>query len=337
MAKFCTRCGRPLNEGEVCSCSRGTASPVTQVVNVEAAASIWESMKNRMGIGGPDLNKGDAYEKGKKIVPECVNSNESEIPVKQYEVATLRTRLLFIPIAKAIGRVQVTNKRVIFRAPGRNIGGRTTLQHEFSIDEIAGLEARREYVFNIWDFLIGIIVALIGGGVMTYLLSKMFITTSDPSITAFTIFTFIVGIAGCIPFFMLKKKWLVKLLCQGASFIPLMFCSLIHSSIHAWDGKTGFAHFIMFLGIISVIFALVALFFQTIRPSLVMIVKNKAGHDVVDIQRIKMALFGRPQEDHTGYAEVIPASDAEKCIREINAMINDIQKLGDFGIEKWKN
>lgn len=37
-----------------------------------------------------------------------------------------------------------------------------------------------------------------------------------------------------------------------------------------------------------------------------------------------------------GFNEILPENDAEKCIREISAMISDIQKLGDFGIEKWR-
>ena len=42
------------------------------------------------------------------------------------------------------------------------------------------------------------------------------------------------------------------------------------------------------------------------------------------------------KDDHTGYTEIWPEPDAEPSIREIGAMINDIQKLGDFGVEKWK-
>jgi hypothetical protein len=37
----------------------------------------------------------------------------------------------------------------------------------------------------------------------------------------------------------------------------------------------------------------------------------------------------------SGFAEVFPTEETENAIREIGAMIIDIQKLGDFGIEKW--
>ena len=204
MASFCTQCGRPLNDGEVCYCSgkAPTGNPSSAKELLNSSKGFWESMKNRMGIGDPDLNKGDAFENGKRIIPDCVKANEGEIPVKQYKVATLRNRILGIPYTKAVGRVQVTNKRVIFRAPGRCLAGRTTLQHEFAIDEIAGVEARREYVFNFWDLLFSI-YTIIAGLFVTSLILGMFGYDAD---VARGIFGFIFGVAGCVPFFIMKKK-----------------------------------------------------------------------------------------------------------------------------------
>ncbi len=318
MANFCARCGKPLAEGETCSCT-GTAP----VFNVDSAKGFVESMKNRMGIGDPELNKGDAFEKGKMIIPECVKANEGEIPVKQYEVATLRNRILGIPYTKAVGRMQVTNKRVIFRAPGRCLAGRTTLQHEFAIDELAGLEARREYGFNFWDLLVGYIVAMIGGGIISAIVGGI-----ASSATVAVILALLVGIAGCIPFFMMKKRWLLKLLCLGGSSMPLLS---IGDMVEGFFGG-----FLFFLGIISVIMTLFTLLIYSIKPNLVLVIKTKSASEAINIKRKKVALFRGEKEEHTGYTEVIPADDAERCIREIDAIINDIQKLGDFGIEKWK-
>lgn len=324
MAKFCTRCGKPIEEGQICSCSANSISKI----DTSSAKGFFESMKNRMGIGDPELNKGDAFESGKQIIPDCIKSNESEIPVKQYTVATLRNRIFGIPYTKAIGRLQVTNKRVVFRAPGRCLAGRTTLQHEFAIDEIAGIEARREYVFNIWDFILGDIVTSLGGAIITTLINLL----CSHSLSGTIILTLLFGIAGCVPFFMLKKKWLLKLLCLGGSFVPLV-------SIGGTLGGLGVARFFgglfLFLGVIAFLLTLFTWFVYSIRPNLVLLIKTKAANEAIDIRRKKVRLFGDKAE-HTGYSEVIPADDAEKCIREIDAMINDIQKLGDFGIEKWK-
>ncbi len=329
MAKFCTRCGKPLEEGQVCSCSKQTK------IDTSSAKGFWETVKNRMGIGDPELNKDDAYETGKQIIPDCVKSNESEIPVKQYKIATLRNRIFGIPYTKAIGRLQVTNKRVIFRAPGKCIAGRTTLQHEFSIDEIAGIESRREYMFNIWDLIIGLLVASIGGAVALGIISALCMESVlyEGKIFGATLLTLIVGIAGCIPFYTLKQRWLVKLLCLGASVYPLytMGTAIVRESSF-WGGL------LVFLGGIFLIDLIVALILNTIKPNLVLVVKTKSASEAIDIKRKKVGLFGisMDKEDHTGYTEILPEKDAEKSIREIGALINDIQKLGDFGIEKWK-
>ena len=69
MARFCTRCGRPLQEGEVCNCSgsqkESTHNPTPNIKDFSKIEDFTikefiESMKNRMGIGDPELNKGDA-------------------------------------------------------------------------------------------------------------------------------------------------------------------------------------------------------------------------------------------------------------------------------------
>ena len=59
-----------------------------------------------------------------------------------------------------------------------------------------------------------------------------------------------------------------------------------------------------------------------------------SGEGPIDIRR--NTLFTKQNERGTGFDEVIPTEQTESAIREISAIIGDIQKLGDFGIEKWK-
>ncbi|MDO5479603.1 MAG: hypothetical protein Q4G23_10625 [Clostridia bacterium] len=327
MPRFCTRCGRALGDGEVCQCS----TPKT-TIDLSAGMDFFEKMKNDMGIGDPELNKGDAYEKGKQIVPDCIKANEGEIPVKQYKIATLRNRIFGIPFMKAIGRLQVTNKRVIFRAPGRSIVGRTTLQHEFAIDEIAGIEARREYIFDIWDFIFGCIVFFFGFSVSSALVGSL--SGNADGILGLVLLSLVIGVAGCIPFFRVKRKWLLKLLCLGASMGPLS----IASTMLAYMDHTVWSVLFYILAFIVLVFTVIATVFNFINPNLVLVIKTKSASDAVDIRRRRVGIFGMvtDKDEHTGYAEIRPEEDAEISIREIGALINDIQKLGDFGIEKWK-
>lgn len=333
MARFCTQCGRPLQDGEVCHCTEKQRKPEQTVVNKMSefkdravsgsfsSKSFLETIKNHMGIGNPELNKGDAFERGKQIIPDCVKSNESEISIRQYHIATLKKRILGIPYAKAVGRLQVTNQRVIFRAPGRSIAGRTTLQHEFSINEVAGLEARREHTFALWALLAGVILIAVGAAVSSALLTMMLaleIHSGDMLLTGKVgfgtlFFAFLIGAAGCIPFFLLKKKWPIKLLCLGVSIQIFNGIQMIGSG------------FFLVLFLIVLVLTLFTLIVYCIRPNLVLLIKTKSTSLAVDIQK-----------GHTGFNEILPEDDAEKCIREISAMISDIQKLGDFGIEKWR-
>jgi hypothetical protein len=61
---------------------------------------------------------------------------------------------------------------------------------------------------------------------------------------------------------------------------------------------------------------------------------NKTGkRTAVDLRRetqLTMSL-----EKGIGFYEVIPTEETMCAIREIGAIIGDIQKLGDLGVEKW--
>lgn len=340
MANFCTKCGSPLGPDGLCpNCPPPAKAPLgisfpapadttnsggAKNFDLSQVKGFIENIKNRMGLGDPDLNKGDAFEKDKLIIPDCVSANENEIPVKQYTVAKLRNRLLGITYSKAIGRIQVTNKRVIFRAPGRCPAGRTTLQHEFTIDEIAGIEARREYAANISDLIIGLIVYSIGAG-----LGAALFTSGDMKLDTIKVLGTILSIALLVPFFLINKKWLLKLLINGLS----LGCLSIPFTLNSDN------FFFILLGLLVIGISLANLIIYSIRPNLVLKVKTNAATDsAIDIQRKKFSLFGKgANEEHTGYTEVLPEDDAEKSIRELFAVINDIKTLGDFGIEKWKN
>lgn len=346
MAKFCRYCGKPLAEGEICICNgqqaQGQQNQQPQTEGAENAAfsfpqkdaeGIWESVRKHMGIGENESNDFSPYEEGKKIIPDIVSPNEGEVPIRQYRVATLKNKTFGITYAKAAGRIQVTNKRVIFRAPGKSIVGmKTSLQHEFLIDEIGGIEARREHIFNKGDLSLGILLALLGFLAMGAILAAA-VSGSNGSGFAFYFLSLVFGAAGMIPFFALKKKWLLKMMCAGGSAGAFALPVLLV--------RNGFFLLLLLLSL-AVVFA--AGFFCSIRPNLVLSIKPKgATNAVIEIRRTSHgagAILQRSRwgdmDDHTGFHEIFPEEDAEKAIREIGAVINDIQKMGDYAISKWQ-
>jgi len=155
---LCTRCGKQIEAGHICECSTDAASMAasdTQTIIRSKIRGFLESMKNRMGLDDPKRNATDRYERGQQIVPDSIKANEGEVPVRQYVIAVLRNLLRF---ERSEGRLQVTNKRVIFRAAGTSLRGRTTLHQEYAIDEIAGIEARNNYKFNFLYLIFSLLI-----------------------------------------------------------------------------------------------------------------------------------------------------------------------------------
>ena len=307
---FCSRCGKPLEEGQVCTCMTSDNSAENKA-RVGSPGFI-NRMKNRMGIGDPERNATDCYERGQLITPDSIKSNEGEIPIKQYNIAVLRTLWKF---ERAEGRLQVTNKRLLFRAPGRSIGGRTTLQHEYAVDEIAGIEARRDFKFSLLHLLGGLIVLAFFGYI------SFWITTWDFKMAASlgVILALLFMAASIILFFMVPKVFLLKLAVLGLGLGSMFMISTTGSVL------------MRLLTYLLALIALFGLFLFFMRPNLVISIKNKMGmgEGPVDIRRKTI------KAESTGFSEVMPTEETESSIREIGAMIGDIQKLGDYGVEKW--
>jgi len=357
MAIICDKCGKPLKKGEVCGCAATTDShePWKTMTSAESGgvseshksgsekmkkfvskiageedkkeiASAWKRFKVKIGVEEPEISE-NVYERGMKIVPECISANEGEIPVKQYTVAKLRT---IWKLSWAEGRLQVTNKRVIFRAPGRALMGKTILQHEFEIGEIAGIEARKEQRFSLFEAILPILFSY----VMMYIFLRIFMPFFDrvPFLSG------CIGIgaicAGVIPFFTMHKKFVLKTgLLASAVAACYVFAFYVRS-------MSSLGHFLMWP---MVILWWIALILCCVKTNLVLVIKTKGATGAVEIRRKKpVGLFGifgnsaSDKEEYTGFSEVFPMENTEKSIRELGAIISDIQKYGDYGIEKWK-
>jgi hypothetical protein len=350
-----------------------------------------------MGIGDPERNATDTYERDKPIVPECIKSSENEIPVKQYNIAVLRNLLRF---ERAEGRLQVTNKRVVFRAAGRSIGGRTSLQQEFAINELSGIEAQRGFRFGFIYLVFGFIVLMltmsISAGIFGFIdnsfaerrvertrnqierrqeryqtdternrnrhsenwdrmqdeqrrLDERFrrdmhdlqerLWNPRSGFTFFGVVKFLIGVAGIFTFFWFHRKWLLKLAILGISFAA--FSSPSRGSYDMFDMLGSpiamlFGSFNLFT-LITIFIIILGLALYSLKPDFVLLIKTKCGLEnasPIKIQRSR-GFWMWHQNGDTGFAEVFPTNESEGAIREINAMINDIQKMGDLGLEKW--
>ena len=297
---FCAQCEKQIEEGQVCDCSASAKPSVA-------------------------TDKANIYERNMRIVPDCLRPNENEIPVRQYNIAVLRNVLRG---ERAEGRMQVTNKRVIFRAAGSSIGGRITLQQEFAIDELAGIEATCNYRFGFIYLLIGLFIvalsAMTGG--------QLLIAASNNADTAVAL-GFLLGFGGLALFFVVRKRhwgersW-IMLLPLGLSLGFLGTLSTLAEEPLWYVFST-----------ISGIITIYGLRLYAFKPNLLIHIKNKCA--MKEALPIKIGRGTRgfwswwQSENEGGFSEVFPTPETDEAIREIGAMIADIQKLGDSGLKKW--
>ena len=286
---------------------------------------MWRDFKNRVGLGEPETNDVDYYERGLGIVPQCVDPDSGEIPIKQYNLAVLRTRIMFM---RSEGRLQVTNKRVIFRATGRSLMGRIALQHEFAIDEIAGAKIRKDHRLSFFNLLGASAVIGIGGYIGVSLIRSLLNSESTffPGFIAL-----ILMIASLVPFFMLYKMFPLKLFflsIGGAAVITMQQISRFT------NGKGGLWIVPVVISSFLILFTAFVICFV---PNLIMEIETKGTQPAVELRRKESSIFNMWRKpEYTGFAEVIPWTDTEQAIIELWAMISDIQKYGDSAIEQWR-
>lgn len=333
---FCPYCGRALAEGEVCNCqgsqnagngaSNGGASFNSQNGQKSAAQpdfnkifqnvkNQFESVKNEAGGDesygkGPEKTPGGAYERGAKIVDECIVPMDEEIPVRQYDMAVLRT---ILPYKRAEGRLQVTNKRIIFRATGKSSLGSTFFESEYMIENIAGIEISKGRRMNFWFLLLGLIIMspfyLIGGAIGAAL--------NDNAFAAVLGILALLGTAAVCAYFRKKTHWLKM------GLFVLSACIMLPYGMRE-------AGFFTFLGMLSLVFAIAYLVLFIIKDDLSIKIKVGGSADAIEIRRKGI------REDYTGYSEVLPWKDTDIAVRELGALINDVKLYGNNGIEKWR-
>ena len=292
-------------------------------------------MMNRMGIGDPTSNSDGIYERDKMIAPDILPLNEGEVPVRQYNVAVLRSRSKFM---RSEGRMEVTNKRLLFRATGRSPRGKISLQHEFSLADVKGLEIRQDYSFSLLNLILAILLTVlgcvIGAGIVTWMYSKEWMFMGS-------LVGLLLGAGALFCFFALFRKFHLKAFLLGIGML---------SSIEAFAGAKMYIEFARYMNegafglkllvpflcvamVLCVITLIVGLLLASMNPNLVIDIKTEGGGAPIQIRRKSIL----EHCEYTGFDEVMPAAEAELAVREINAMINDIQNTGDRAIRRWQN
>ncbi|MBE6741132.1 MAG: hypothetical protein E7570_02410 [Ruminococcaceae bacterium] len=368
---FCTKCGQELIDGQQHICPAANNTPPVRPkpstdnrsvdfkeegdtigvsIDKEAVKTKYNDFVSQVGDATNEVRNslGNSFERGLDIVPDVINANDGEIPIKQYKIARLRTR---ITLSKAEGKLQVTNKRVIFRATGRSIMGKVTLHEEFKIDEIAGAEFRNRPEFNFFNFLIAIILTGLfatPGFLIANLCDGDRAPVFNGIITFFIVVFGILAIGAWIflAIYLRKKKtynrfYTLRLIVLSFIGGSVAQRAVGHVGYYSSDINKVTAVICAIILSVMVLIALLNIFLIAFVPNLVIKIKTKgalSGIEVMKEQPIALLgfLFGKNREESSGFLEVLPWVDTDIAIKEVGTMIDDIRTLGDAAIEKWK-
>ena len=289
-----------------------------------------------------------AQEDSMLIVPGYVAPIADEVPIRQYNIATLRN---LFRINRGAGYLQVTNKRIIYRSDGRSIGGGALVHHEFNIDEISGLEAVSIHRFSFTHLVIGLMTIGLGAALMmmiTLAFSNWFSAVPGQAALStiratmeWTFYDFfagreqdinqisllvglVIGFGGITLFFVLRRMFWFKLVMLGLGLGGFTAVALT-GNVYAY-----------ILLMVSVLMNILGLVLFSVVPDLVIAVRSCGNRlSLVRARRSLAAIFQGHSAASAGYAEVAPTAETEAAIQELGAIIADINSLGEAGVERW--
>lgn len=284
--------------------------------NFSSFSGFVSSMRDLSGTDKVETEDQDPYEYNIPIVPDCIEPEKNEIVVKQYNIAKLRTRLKFM---KAEGRLMVTNRRVLFRAAGTSITGNILQNHQFNLDEIRGIEIHKDTKFSILSFIGCLLLEIF----CIWLTLAIFINTGN-SVTI--VVGIILGFLGLLPTVLVYKRFWLKL-----------FCSIIGSGCFSVACAVAGNGYLIFLVVFSIAVVLLNILIICFVPNLVIKIKTTGGSGAIVIGSQKMMFKRDIGDDYSGFIEVMPWEDTVMAMNELGTLIDDLQKHGDYAIEKWTN
>lgn len=320
--KFCTKCGARLEKGKRCSCSK-TSKAQDVIAKMKG---LLTKLLQKMGLCNPfDGMFGETND----IIPTYTQKTDDEVTVKQYHIATLRSR---IRGQYAKGYLQVTNKRLLFHAPGASYQGQLSLHHEFSIADISGIEIKQNNRVSFFNFFIlSCCIPLFIAAISSALFAELH--THTPVLA--TILSAVFLIASTLPFFLVKKHFWVKLfslaLGYGAVFATGGLFNVTATLVAGvyWNVAD-------IAAILAAPILLLNLILVCLVPDLTLIIKTNSASEAITIRRKQFPTLFKQEVEYSGFGEVLPGKDIDTAVRELGALISDIQTLGDVAVENWK-
>lgn len=278
---------------------------------------------------------------------EFTLSNDEKV-IRTYECTLLRK----IFSSSTRGYLTVTNKRVVYHSYGKSVSGSSTLLSEMPVDDVVGVSSMVGASIN-WLFflvfsailyfanqlLVGLLPRFFTGWFVSILLMLPFGISwliekrvISQEISEQLITTVKESPAGNLLF--KKDEIFYKRLFQALAFIGV--------ALFAWNigarTELGWNLPVLSVALLLVVyFWIFMVYFGRRRTfSLMMASKTSKGSGIFIPGDTFSVAWGR---DNTALQSLNagPAKDAEIIVKELGAMLTDIQQLGDYGIQKWSS
>ncbi|MCI0558929.1 MAG: hypothetical protein MN733_10570 [Nitrososphaera sp.] len=274
-------------------------------------------------------------------------SQEHEQIVRTYKCITLKRWF----VAPTTGYLTVTNKRIVFHSTGKSLTSNSLLISEMPLEDVAGLSIYEGLSFNWLLFLLFTGLAYFTTQLIVALLPRFFISYW---VVALLILPFVVTwlFSSNILSDQLKERvfGFLDSLFQGKfklkrdmrvylpyTRIPLYFGLAILGWRLAFTTNFGLIPPVISWILLLAVYGYIFMNVVGRRHSFSLQIGSKTMKDTgIFLPGDSFHLLpGRETTTLQGLG-ASPAADASLVIRELGALLMDMQQLGDLGIEKWK-
>lgn len=274
-------------------------------------------------------------------------SDENEQVVRTYKCTNLKR--WFIP--PTIGYLTITNRRVVFHSSGKSLTGKSILINEMPLEDVAGLSVYEGLSFNLLFFLLF--------AVATYFVTRFIAFSLPPFFTSYWLVALLMlphvvvwivssnvlnaqikeqifdRIDGVFQDrFKINRDWSDYL---RHTRTPLLIGLVILGWRIAFTTTFGLRTPLVGWILILVIYGYIFLNMAGRTHTFTLQIGSKTMKDSgIYIPGDSLSLFSGKYTTAFQGLGGSPAEDAGQVIRELGALIMDMQQLGDQGMEKWK-
>lgn len=266
------------------------------------------------------------------LVKGSITPAEDEHSVRTYFCTYYKSWLLGL---EARGYLGITNKRVIFHATGSSNVGKSVIQSEVPIADISGISSFKGFYFSIGHLFAALFASAAVGGIVGGLLTLLGLVADTDT---FNVIGWIFALVSLLASFLISKNSIFRTILAGAATVifSLLGSGSLINSFDIFNGPSYSGTWIFALAVAAGIIMLVFLVMYAKRPTFSLAICSKGGSSTpISISGASGIGIFNASAGKALNAE--PADEAEPMLKELGAIIMDIQTLGDIGIAKWKN